>query len=821
MHDEKFTITPTVDAARALSRWELALCQHPMLLLIKEDTLCAEREASWGGDFDHHMARLEKNLASLDRYPDLRVCFDFAAVELELVAEHRPDLIAKMRDMLRARRITLVNGTWSQPHVQCLGHESVYRQFELGLATIRRLLGAKVRTFASQEPVLTEQMPQLLDAFGYETATLTHFAWTLTFRTPHPLFGYRGRLYFFGAEPFTTWRALDGTGIPFYLADVGGPLHGGISDDGVFWEYQKDKLRGPAVRINYPDMIAPDDAWIEAQTRNGRFVLLDDALRGLLREHPPESEAAITPSFSTYGEGTGGSRLSILNREAEVALRQARAAEVLATIAGRRKAGSFADEIRTILTCQHHDAYWPGGPELRAKSIARLEALIPKLRKRMQAALVPDHSVAEGPPGPCRVIVFNSLPRKRRDVARIRLEGDRILPVLALDEAGHAQPAQVVPTPDGWEIWLSASFGGLGSRSFATQPEAREPQAQPVQKAWKFRNEHYSATIQPNLTLTSLRASSAPECLVGAKAPANEIRGMTGKGEWVSTAEMQPQEARLVRGPVADIAWARFELPQAGLTLMGAFFHDLPWAEFTARFEFRKASYGDYWKDESKLHVRWPLAFDGTVRYEVPFGQVESPAPERPVQVVGWLDASSQEAGLTYLQSGILKHWMKGRTLCNLLAWGTQTNRWNSRCYGAMEYGKTFDLALDGVHTYRWAVIPHAGGGSSLARALDAARRYSEPLTGALAFAEAQVPSHPGVLRIAPKNLEPVTIESYAGRLRCLVFERAGNRAKPTAFLHGRRAKSRATALNGDPITTFAPFQIGRIEIPLREAKQR
>ncbi|MBN1918499.1 MAG: hypothetical protein JW889_11370 [Verrucomicrobia bacterium] len=817
MHDEKYTIIPTIDAARVLSRWELALCQHPMLLLIKEDTLCAERDASWGGDFDHHMARLERNLASLDRYPDLCVCFDFAAVELELVAEHRPDLIATMRDMLRVRRITLVNGTWSQPHVQCLGHESVYRQFELGLATIKRLLGAKVRTFASQEPVLTEQMPQLLDALGYETATLTHFAWTLTFRTPHPLLGYRGRLYFYDAEPFTTWRALDGTGIPFYLADVGGPLHGGISDDGVFWEYQKDKLRAPAVRINYPDMIAPDDAWIEAQTRNGRFVLLDDALRDLLKQRPPRSEAAITPSFSTYGEGTGGSRLSILNREAETALRQARAAEVFRAVAGGRRAGSFADELRTLLTCQHHDAYWPGGPELRAKSIARLEALVPKLRERMRAALVP-HEAASEVPG--RIVVFNSLPRKRRDVARTRIEGERPAPVSVLDEKGRVQPTQVVPTPDGWEVWLTAAFGGLGTRSFRTQPEAREPKAQPVRKAWKFANKHYSAVIQPNLTLTSLRASDARESLAGPERPANEIRGMTGAGEWVSTAELAPKETRLVRGPVADVAWVHFELPQAGLTLMGAFFHDLPWAEFTARFEFSKASYGDYWKDESKLHIRWPLAFDGAVRYEVPFGQVESSAPERPAQVIGWLDISSQQAGVTYLQSGMLKHWVSDGTLCNLLAWGTRTNHWNSRCYGAMEYAKQFDLTLNGAHIYRWAVMPHAGL-SSAAGAPDIARRFAEPLTGTITSVGAEAVQHPDILRIAPDNLEPVTIESQAGKLRCLVFERAGRRANPAAFLHGKRTKCRATTLDGVPRKTFAPFQIGWLEIPLPKQKRR
>jgi len=813
MHDEKYTIKPTVHVARTLSRWELALCQHPMLLLIKEDTLCAEREASWGGDFEHHLDRLEKNLASLERYRELRVCFDFAAVELELVAEHRPDLISKMREMLRARRVTMTNGTWSQPHLQCLGHESVYRQFELGLAATRRLLGAKVRTFASQEPMITEQLPQLLSTFGYETAALTHFAWTLTFRTPHPLLGYRGRLYYFDDEPFTNWRALDGTAMPLYLADVGGPLHGGISDDGVFWEYQKDKLRGPALRINYPDMIAPDDDWINAQTRNGTFVLLDRALRRRLRDHPPKSEAVLTPSFSTYAEGTGGSRLSILNRAAETALRQARAAEVLGRVTRRRPIASFSEEIRTLLTCQHHDAYWPGGPELRVKAIAKLENLVDHLRRRARRSLGALHDKAETGTCPKSIAVLNSVPRRRTDVARLALDGERCGPLVILDDKGRNQPAQIVPSPSGgWEVWFPASFRGLGCISLNAEPTAKEPTPQAVTRAWQFSNAYYTATVQPNLTLTRLRASGGGECLVGAAAPANEVRGMTGQGEWVSTSTLDPLDAKRVRGAVADVAWARFELPAASLTLMGAFFHELPWAEFSARFDFCKAAYGDYWNDESKLNVRWPLRFDGTVRHEVPFGYVEAVAPDRPMLASGWLDVSSSTGGLAYFQQGTWKHWLNDRVLTNLLAWGTATNRWNSRVYGDMVYGKTFDLTLDGTHVYRWAVMPHAGNPFA-ARVPDAARRYGEPLIAVAASGDNARFREGDVLRIGPAHLEPVTVEWKAGKVRCLVFEREGRPAMPTACVLGTKTVLHACALDGKTITRFRPFQIGWVEI--------
>ena len=48
--------------------WKLAVAQHPMYLLIKEDELCAERTPPWGApSIQAYIERLRANLDSLRR----------------------------------------------------------------------------------------------------------------------------------------------------------------------------------------------------------------------------------------------------------------------------------------------------------------------------------------------------------------------------------------------------------------------------------------------------------------------------------------------------------------------------------------------------------------------------------------------------------------------------------------------------------------------------------------------------------------------------------------------------------------------------------
>ncbi len=125
-------------------KWKLALAQHPMYLLIREDTQCAERTPPWGApDIESYIDRVRQNLAALDRYPRLKLGYEWSGAELELLARTRRMCSAQMREYAQEGRVQFYNGTYAQPHLQILSSEANLRQFEYGRDTYRELgLGA-------------------------------------------------------------------------------------------------------------------------------------------------------------------------------------------------------------------------------------------------------------------------------------------------------------------------------------------------------------------------------------------------------------------------------------------------------------------------------------------------------------------------------------------------------------------------------------------------------------------------------------------------------------------------------------------------------
>ena len=114
-------------------KWKLALAQHPMYLLIREDTQCAERTPPWGApDIESYIDRVRRNLGALDRYPRLRLGYEWSGTELELLGRDAPDVLGQMREYAREGRVQFYNGTYAQPHLQILSPEANLRQFEYG-----------------------------------------------------------------------------------------------------------------------------------------------------------------------------------------------------------------------------------------------------------------------------------------------------------------------------------------------------------------------------------------------------------------------------------------------------------------------------------------------------------------------------------------------------------------------------------------------------------------------------------------------------------------------------------------------------------------
>ena len=151
--------------------WKIALIQHPMYFLIKEDAACAERTPPWGEPgIERYIERVQQNLAALRRYPTIKIGFEWSGLELELLANEAPDVFEEMCALAREGRIAFYNGTYAQPHLQTLSSEANLRQFEYGARVYRELCHRPVSVYAHQEASVHDQMPQLLAASASASA---------------------------------------------------------------------------------------------------------------------------------------------------------------------------------------------------------------------------------------------------------------------------------------------------------------------------------------------------------------------------------------------------------------------------------------------------------------------------------------------------------------------------------------------------------------------------------------------------------------------------------------------------------------------------
>ena len=82
-------------------------------------------------------------------------------------------LRALMSDHSSARRIEVVNPTYAQSYLFHSSGESVIRQFDYGIRSLRtHFPGIPLTTYSSEEPCFTSCLPTILKSFGYQSAVL-------------------------------------------------------------------------------------------------------------------------------------------------------------------------------------------------------------------------------------------------------------------------------------------------------------------------------------------------------------------------------------------------------------------------------------------------------------------------------------------------------------------------------------------------------------------------------------------------------------------------------------------------------------------------
>ena len=775
-----------------------------MSLIIEEDEECAERIPPWGAaTIEAYDGRLERFLAAIERLPDLRAGFDVSGVELERLAGRRPDLVARMRALVREGRLGFYNGTWSQPHLQLFGAESNVRQLERGVATFARLVGAAVRVHAAQEADAHEQLPQLLGAFGLRFAVPPGFFSTLEFQGPHELVNLSTQgLRFVHGDEFTDWVGLDGSTIPLYL-----PQAGRFDPER---EERTGLLHVPGLRISFPDMVEVDERWM-ADHRRDRFAVLDDELEARHAAAPPRSRARLWSDWS-YAEGIRAEELGRADRRAEAA---ALAGESLGALARRlvgRRPDSFDAIWRTILTAQHHDAWCFSAPRLRGKAIAWLAAATREAEASVVSAAraIADSVGTAALPAGEPVVVFNPSPAPSTEPVTLELPaagGPGGIEVY--DAAGRRMPAEI--EADGTRVRrvrFRTEIPGLGYRTCVLR--AAGPRAAPERAftdSVRIDGDGYRALIMADGTFGSLTVEPGGRELLDADARGNAPSACTPDG--TPLAWSADGRATLVESDLGRLVRVRGSLGPRVRTLTEIrFVRGMRRIDIRLELAFEEAAIGDFFDDDTKLAVSWPLGFDGAIRHDIPFGAVRTRAG-RPFFPVSWADVADGNRGFGLLTRGTPRHRVIGRTLSNIIAWGDDTDRIGNRAESVPKpWPKAFDQRLRGTHLIEYAVLPHDGTWTAAEMAQEA-RRWSTPLVAILTGRHGgELPDALTALSIAPAGIVPTAVIPAPDGLSVRMYEAAGRPTKPV--ITGERFACRGMQdLGGTAVETLGPLRIG------------
>jgi hypothetical protein len=675
--------------------WELAICQHPMFLLIDEDRgvpVVGERVAPWGApSAEEYVERVIRNLESLEKYPDLKISYEFSGAEVMGIAEKFPAVVQNMKRQFDRGQLDFVNGTYAQPHLHIFGSESNWRQFETGLGVYKQLFGKQIKTYQAQETGVHLQLPQMLKLFGYDYMVLPDFRWMMSLEN--------GKLeidggacqgvdvYLDSADGFVDAGSLDGTTIPTYINS-----HGAWQGD-IIGVVRKDMKLGQKIWIMNPDMIEVNEDQYRDFNAVFTIVLLEDSLRKSYRPNAPHIKAKVFSTWS-YVEGVWAEELLRRNKQAEENAVLAENICCLASLAG--KPINHKEKIEKIwqgiLKYQHHDVHWIEVTNLRQKALDILDEgihLAHSLTDEAAAALISDKGEQDGK----YYTLLNALPRQR--VAPVELDAALFSGGSAFQQfKGRLIGALEVPA------YSAKSFPAQGA------PAGSSATVLPA----SMRTPDYAVTFSADGLMEQISAAGQ-ELLRPGEYVGGELRCMAGDA-WHNN---RKAECAYYTGPLFDTLERRHAIAGVPTVETYFFYKTLPLIKAELEFDFNGNEIGNFWADYSKLNAYFPTS-GREVYHDIPFGWQEG-KPDRPLYATNWI----YSGGLVYVNRGNAKHWVSEGVLANMLAWGGTVFD-NRMHFNWTDRGGTYDLRLYGKRKITYFLIP-AGNfdGNRIARDVESA----------------------------------------------------------------------------------------------------
>lgn len=675
--------------------WEIAICQHMMYLLIDEDRgepVLGERKLPWGApDAETYVKRIERNLRSLEKVADLRLTYQIAAVDMESIARDFPEVAEKMKYWHQQGRLDFVGGSFSQPHMQGIGSESNWRQFEWGVKFFNDFFGKQIKLHGRQETALHQQISQILKKNGFEMISMPIFPWSLeiiegSFEFTSCHLGTN----FMRSNEFVEAVSLDGTSLPAYLTspvsaffdldevheDCPIPALHAHNPDNIKRAISSDLYGPPPVWPYFPDLMEIDQSYFENIHEIAAVVHLEEALARRIKKVPPRAKAKLN-SYWSYYEGQWAEEFLRNNKLAEEHALLGEAIQCMAKLAntGKDKSDQLHNIWHTILKYQHHDANWIEITDLRRKGINYLKETV---RQGQQIMLELAQDMIE--PDTQSLAVFNSLAHSRK--ALIDLPDDEITAGIGTMQKYNNRLLGLTDLPAG------------GFKSFSAEEYTLvDSQESPLPKT--IETKHYRIDFSDNGLINQIISADQSNLLNCQQYLGGEIRAMIND-QWQDN---RKSGWSFYVGDVCYILERTTSLGDIPLRERYFFFRETNAIKVEMDFDFSGNEVGFYWLDETKINIYYPTR--GTdVYHDIPFGYIQSPQ-ERPLFATNWVSCG----GLTYVNRGTVKHWVKDGVIANVIAWGSKTFD-NRIHFDFWTREQTYDLRLYNTHTIEYFLIP-------------------------------------------------------------------------------------------------------------------
>jgi hypothetical protein len=685
-----------------------------------------------------------------------------------------------------------VNGTYSEPHLHILSLEANIRQLVVGRQTIRDLYDFDVRAYAMQEPSYADQTPQVIKGLGYDFATRGDFITRLQYIRQDSL------------DDLKSWRGLDGTNVEF----LDWPMRN--QQDGAVIAFEDMEEIHPREDIDY--------------------ISLEDFVKRLLAKRI-RRESVVAPYIPwSYLEGTNAEALSRANAETETALIQAETLEALSPAWSSKPMRDMIPLWKVWLKCQHHDAYWSGGPELRKKCIAWLAETRAEAaeisRQRMEEFAAPRPAAAPGSPkwAPT-LVVFPIYPRHHRGVLRVDWESPT--PKALIDTDGRevaVQPFEV-PGASRKQLIFAFDFEGAGvSTLVPVLGTEAPPTSKPVSKepTPALPSRTFTARLNRDGSIRELRLSNGTSLITEKETPGGQLTVMVGGS--IEDFRNHVVTSQMIRGQVFDLIEASGHLGEAPIVRRTFIYHDLPMIEMEIQATFDKTTLAEFNDDTRKLCVWWPKPAATDIVHGIAGGTIKPHEPETAFFAVNWFELYSELGGLAVTTPGTLKSFVANDRAGNVLAWGASGNQFGNRFSGSAGWEwNAMDLRLDGKQLYRFVLYPHAGSWQN-ANVPAWAMSVTRPPMVFVAGADQHVKRVSKTLlaiensNIVPTAVLPAQVPGPDPRDVLIRFYESNGRAgnpKLTIRSYGKVMRPPLFDLGGREVAALKPWMIGTANVTL------